>query len=260
MDVIETPPPPYDARIPYGEAPPQFGDLRVPPGDGPHPIVVILHGGFWRARYDLEHLGHLCAAFTREGYATWNLEYRKVGERGGGFPGTFADVLAGIEALRPLSTQYPIDVSRTVVVGFSAGGQLALFSAAQREQPRGVKAPPPTFPLRGAVSLAGVVDLCTGFSSDVGAGAVRALMGDGPEALPQAYAAACPTLLAPIHTPVRLVHGSADDQVPPQMSEVYARHTGAPLQRLDGAGHLDLIDPESSAWPHVLRAVQALLG
>src|SRR4051794_28160632 len=93
--VLDRTPPPADARVPYGEAPEQFADLRLPKGDGPFPAIAFIHGGFWRARYDLLHTGHLCAALAEAGIATWNLEYRRLGNQGGGWPGTFQDVAAG---------------------------------------------------------------------------------------------------------------------------------------------------------------------
>ena len=104
--MLETPAPPADARIAYGKEPHQFGELRLPPGPGPHPVVVMVHGGFWRAKYDLEHVGHLCADLTKRGHATWSLEYRRVGHPDGGWTGTFVDVARGTDYLRTLATRF----------------------------------------------------------------------------------------------------------------------------------------------------------
>src|SRR5690349_1221092 len=103
--MLETPAPPADRRINYGDITPQFGELRLPRGQGPHPVLVVVHGGFWRARYDLEHVGHLCADLARRGWATWSLEYRRVGHPDGGWKGTFEDVARGTDFLRTLATR-----------------------------------------------------------------------------------------------------------------------------------------------------------
>src|SRR5258706_14697474 len=125
--ILDPPPPPADARVPYGGDPNQFGDVRVPKSAGPHPAVVNIHGGFWRARYDLGHAGHLCAALAKAGIASWNLEYRRVGNAGGGWPGSFEDVTQGFLFLREIAARFALDLKRVVVIGHSAGGQLALL-------------------------------------------------------------------------------------------------------------------------------------
>src|SRR5436190_1546962 len=104
--ILDLAPPPADARLRYGPEPLHFGDLRLPKGDGPHPVVVVLHGGFWRAAYGLEHIGHLCAALTGAGMATWSIEYRRIGNPGGGWPGTFQDVALAAKYVRELAPTY----------------------------------------------------------------------------------------------------------------------------------------------------------
>src|SRR5437879_4138257 len=113
-------PAPADFRLRYGADANQFGDLRIPKGKPPHPAVMMIHGGFWRAKYDLTHAGHLCAALAKAGVATWNLEYRRVGNPGGGWPGTFADVLSGYRYLTELAAKYKLDLARSVLMGHSA--------------------------------------------------------------------------------------------------------------------------------------------
>src|SRR5262249_53960804 len=98
-DILTRTPPAADQRIAYGTEPLQFGDLRVPKAKSPYPVVMNIHGGFWRNKYDLAHAGHFCAALTTRGVATWNVEYRRVGDKGGGWPGTFADVVNGYRFL-----------------------------------------------------------------------------------------------------------------------------------------------------------------
>jgi acetyl esterase/lipase len=131
QDILTLPPPKADTRISYGDDPVQFVDLRVPKGKGPHPVVIFIHGGYWRAEYDLTHTGHLCAALAAAGFATWNMEYRRVGQPGGGYPGTMDDVRSGALLLKKTAPEHDLDLSHVVIAGHSAGGQLALWLAAQ---------------------------------------------------------------------------------------------------------------------------------
>ena len=147
---ILTDPPPWEAdfRIAYGPEPLQFGDLRLPAGEGPHPVAVVVHGGYWQAIYNLTHAGHLCVDLAAHGIATWNVEYRRIGDPDGGWPAALDDVSRALEFLSEIAPEHSLDLSRLVVMGHSAGGQLALL-AARRSALR----------LRGVVSLSGVVDL-----------------------------------------------------------------------------------------------------
>jgi len=245
QDILQLPPPKADARIPYGKDQFQFGDLRLPSGQGPHPVAIFIHGGFWRAAYDLLHAGHLCAALTRAGFATWNLEYRRVGNPGGGWPGTFDDVLHGAGHVRALRQKYALDLNRTVAAGHSAGGHLVLWLAAQR-----------AIDLRGVASLAGVSDLRRAYALQLGGGVVTQLLGGTPSQVPSRYAAASPKELLPISVPQRLVHGTDDNIVPFELSENFAQASkNAHLVPLKGAGHFELIDPRSREWPTVQKSI-----
>src|SRR5258708_28653683 len=146
-DIVRLAPLKADLRLAYGGDANEFGDLRLPEAKGPHGLAIVIHGGYWRAKYDMGYAGHLCAALTAKGIATANLEYRRVGNTGGGWPGTFADVRAGYQFLVQNAQKYEFDARRVVAIGHSAGGQLGLCLAAHES---GVKA---------VVSLAGVVDL-----------------------------------------------------------------------------------------------------
>ncbi len=263
--MLETPAPPADARIPYGSATHQFGDLRLPPGKGPHPVVVVVHGGFWRARYDLEHVGHLCADLTRRGHATWSLEYRRVGHPGGGWTGTFEDVALGMDYLRTLAARYPLDLGRVVTLGHSAGGHLALWLAGRgRLKPgRPLHTAKPLVP-RGAVSLAGVVDLERAHALHLGNGIVESFLGGTPAQVPERYALASPAALLPLGVKQVLVHGEEDTTVPVSLSaEYHARATklGDPVRlvSLPGAEHFEVIDPRAKEWPRVVEAVDSLM-
>ncbi len=255
-DILNLPPPPADARIPYGSDPNQFGEMRVPKTGGPFPVVVNIHGGYWRAKYDLKHAGHLCAALTARGLATWNLEYRRVGNPGGGWPGTFEDVRNAYRLVQQnmgqVAQHYKLDSSRTIVVGHSAGGQLALLLAAHEPA------------LKGVVSLAGVVDLQQAWNLHLSDNAVVEFLGGEPRAVPEHYREADPMQLKISSATQWLIHGAADDTVPPFLSRNYTeqkkrRGENVHYLEISTAGHSDLIDPRSTAWSKVEGTVLHML-
>ena len=250
-------------RIAYGSDPQQYGELRRPSGTAPCPVVVVVHGGFWLSQYDLSLMVPVCEALTIDGLATWNVEYRRLGDPGGGWPGTFLDVGAATDHLRSLAPQHGLELRRTITLGHSAGGQLALWIAGRRWIQSGELARPRPFKPRGAVSLAGVLDLRRAY--DVGFQSVATLMGGSPTEVPARYDAASPAALIPLGVPQVLVHGTADPIVPVWMSEEYQREAKARGDEvkfipLEGVGHFELIDPKSAAWPSVRDGVRALLA
>ena len=243
--ILELPAPPADARVAWGGRTSQFGDIRIPKAKGPHPVVVYIHGGYWRAAYDLTHAGHICAALTKAGWATWSLEYRRIGEAGGGWPGTMEDVQRGAQDLSKLAQKYNLDLTRVAAAGHSAGGQLALWLAAQG-----------ALPLRGVTSLAGVCDLRRAWELKLSDTVVAQLLGGSPQRVPKHYAIASPIELLPMKVPQRLLHGTADNIVPFEMSERFARASkNAQLIKLKGGGHFELIDPRAKEWPAVLKGI-----
>ncbi|MGC5378386.1 alpha/beta hydrolase family protein [Micromonospora sp. DT68] len=255
-DVLTRPAPAPDRTVAYGDHPDQVADLRFPAGDGPaRPLVVVVHGGFWRAEYDRGHTGPLAAALAADGYPVAQLEYRRTGQPGGGWPGTLSDALTGIAALPELAAEAlpgRVSAGAPIVVGHSAGGHLALYVAATA---------PST--VRAVLALAPVADLVEAYRWDLDAGAVTALLGGGPAEVPDRYAAADPRLLVPTQTRTVVIHGSADLQVPVAMSRdfVTAADTAGSdisLIELPGSEHFGLIDPESAAWPRVLDALRSL--
>ena len=260
ISILELPPPPADLRIGYGPDPLQVADLRLPAGAGPHPCVIAIHGGFWRNRYDLAHLGHLCAALAAAGLATWNVEYRRVGDPGGGWPGTFHDVARAARHLFAIAPRHRIDPDRVVVLGHSAGGQLAMWLANLTAVPLGSEAWDEPLPLRGVVALAGVLDLRWASALDLSDGAVRNFLGGAPDDVPDRYVAASPAELTPIRLPHLLVHGRLDEIVPPEMST--RLHAASPdastLLMFPDAGHFDPIDPRATIWPDLLAAIVAI--
>jgi acetyl esterase/lipase len=260
-DILSLAPPNADARVVYGGDENQFVDLWLPKGKGPHGLAISIHGGYWRAKYDLGYMGHLCAALTAKGIATANLEYRRVGNAGGGWPGTFADVRAAFQFLLQISTkklsnknvrQYEFDLRRVVVMGHSAGGQLGLCLAAHET---GVKA---------AISLAGVVDLQRAYALHLSNDAVVEFLGGTPAEVADHYREADPMKLA-IGARQWLVHGAADDVVPVAFSRDYVgakqkMKEDARLVEVAAAGHFDVVDPRSGAWTDVERVVMEAVG
>lgn len=247
--ILTDPPPPADARLRYGSDPNQFGDLRLPHGKGPFPAAMMIHGGFWRARYDLEHEGFFCAALTRAGFVTWNIEYRRVGNPGGGWPGSFEDVTAAYQYLRQLAAKYAIDAKRIFVLGHSAGGELSLALAAHHNS------------MRAVVALAGVVNLRMAWDLHLSNDAVAEFLGGTPEQVPEHYHEASPAELD-IHTRQLLIQGADDDIVPVSMNRDYVRHKQQKHEQVSfleipKAGHFEIIDPQSNAWDRVQKAVSA---
>jgi acetyl esterase/lipase len=203
----------------------------------------MIHGGFWRQRRTLTYAGHLCIALGAEGFATANIEYRRTGEEGGGWPGTFEDVKRAIALARSRAPEFGGDPVRTILMGHSAGGHLALLAAAGFTD------------LLGAVSLAGVVNLQRAKVLNLGDGVVVEFMGGTPEQLPGAYRDADPVNH---HSPVPrvLIHGTADDIVPYELSRDFPQPRR--YVEIADADHFALIDPDSTAWLVVVRELRAL--
>ena len=263
-DLLTIDPPLADRRVAYGDDPLQFGDLRLPAGPGPYPLVIAIHGGYWRNRYDLVHLGHLCAALTGAGFATFNLEYRRVGDPGGGFPGTFHDIVAGTRWIIDRASDHHIDANRAVVIGHSAGGHLAAWLGCLSNVPSTSPVAAEPIPLRGVVALAGILDLQEAWTRHLSNDAVVELLGGTPAEWPDRYAAASPVALLPTTTPQVLIHGDADDIVPLDISLRYheqASVTGTPSELivLRQTDHFAVIDPRSGAWPPILAAISTLI-
>jgi acetyl esterase/lipase len=256
-------------------------------GAGAAPLVIFLHGGFWRSSFDRTHTGPLATALAAAGFAVCVPEYRRTGQRGGGWPGTFDDIAAAVDVLpsrvRETVGAGLISDEPVLLAGHSAGGHLALWAASRHQLPPGSPWRTPGMPARevvprdvvprgaagvapqGVVALAAVTDMPACHALGLGQGAARALLGGGPGRHPDRYRLADPMQLLPVGCPVRLVHGSADDRVPCDMSRDYATRSRASggdavLDELPGAGHFDVIDPLSPWWPRVVAAFSGLAG
>ncbi|SCG50577.1 alpha/beta hydrolase family protein [Micromonospora inositola] len=254
--VLTRPAPAPDVTVAYGDHPEQVADLRRPAGDGPaRPLVVVVHGGFWRTEYDRSHTGPMAAALAALGHPVAQVEYRRTGQPDGGWPHTLTDVLAGVAALPGLAaTAMPDRVAPVppILVGHSAGGHLALYVAAHAPETVG-----------GVLALAPVADLAEAYRLDLDSGAVAVLLGGGPADVPDRYAAADPSTLVPIRVRSVVVHGGQDRQVPVGMSRSWvaaARAAGSPatLVELPECEHFGLIAPDSAAWPRVVDALRSL--
>jgi acetyl esterase/lipase len=230
----------------YGIDPAQVYDVRVPTGDPTGTTVMVVHGGFWKAEWDRAHAAPQAQAFADAGHHVAVVEYRRTGMRGGGWPATFADVSAAVDAV----LADPTLPDRLVLVGHSAGGHLVALAATRPEAGR----------LAGVVALAGCVDLALTRDLGLGDGAAAAFMGDADEA---AWTAADPAA-HPVLARLVLVHGEADDTVPVEVAERFLDRQGPTagheLLRLPAVGHMELIEPAQSAFRVVLDAVARLSG
>jgi acetyl esterase/lipase len=261
---------PPDHVLRYGDADGQVADLRLPPSraigdDGSEPrcpLVIFLHGGFWRAEFDRTHTGPLADALTASGFAVCTPEYRRTGQPEGGWPETFDDVAAAVDRLPEIAVAASgglADAGRVVLGGHSAGGHLALWAAGRGRIPAAERWSSPRSSAIGVVSLAGICDLAACFRLRLGGGAAGDLMGGGSESFPDRYRAADPMQLLPTRIATRLVHGIADDRVPVGLSRSYAERALAAgddvvCDLLPECGHFEVIDPLSDAWPAVLAA------
>jgi acetyl esterase/lipase len=259
-DVLDRPSPPPDFTIRYGEHPDQVADVRLPVAEPVGaPLVIFIHGGFWRMAFDRQHVGPLATDLAERGYAVATIEYRRVGQPGGGWPGTFSDVAAAVAAVPDLLGKElahrgrpAVDHERPVLGGHSAGGQLALWYAAVAPDA-----------VRGVLGLAPVADLIMGHRMGIGDAAVATVLGGGPAERPEIYASADPMAHLPLNVRTVIVHGTEDDHVPIELSRHYvsaARRAGddTTLIELAGVEHFALIDPLSEAWPAVMDGLRSL--
>lgn len=266
-DLLARPKPVADKSFIYGSDPYQVVDLWLPRGDGPHPVVLLVHGGCWTTKIaDRTLMNYLAGDLRTRGYAVWNIDYRGVDRPGGGYPGTFLDAGAAADALRGAAAAHRLDLKRIVAVGHSAGGHLALWLAARPRLPA-------NSPLRSAdplripavISLGGLPDLeeaATPPGSGCGTEVIAKLVGSGRADI---YADTSLPRLAPIEIDQMLVNGTDDRIIPTVYASSYAgkmRGKGDPvsIDMIPATGHVELVAPSSKAWSRTLELIFKTIG
>lgn len=257
-------------RSTYGSGPHQFGELRLPPGDGPWPVMVVVHGGCWLSIAELGYMDAFAEAMNRLGWATWSLEFRRIDQPGGEWPGILEDVAAGADHLRELAVDVPLDLDRVVAAGHSSGGHLALWLAARSELPSDppvgsrLRGPDP-LPIRGVVGLAPIADLLDYERyTRCGPRPVSGFLGEDPALQGERFRMTDPLAIGPSDAAQLLVFGEADAIVPPAHGESYAARaaeSSQPVRRVTvpGAGHFELVAPWTAPWSAVEAAVTEFL-
>lgn len=253
-------------KLAYAPGEFQFGELFLPHKPGPYPVAILIHGGYWRARYGLDLMNGLAENLAGRGIAAWNIEYRRVGNPGGGWPGTFLDVARAADYLNEIATTYELDLSRVVPIGHSAGGHLAFWLAARTRIPAENPISPhqPALELAGTISLAGVLDLKMAYELHLSNDAAVELLGGRPDEVPERYEAGSPAALLPLGLPQVLIHGTADESVPIQVSQHYAASAQAAGDTISyfkpaGVDHFDVINPATEVWELTVKELEALL-
>ena len=254
--------------ISYGPAPHQFAELWLPNGKGPHPTLVMIHGGCWLAELPgTELMAYISEDLRQHGYAVWSIDYRRLGDDGGGYPGTFLDTAAAIDNLRNIAPKYKLDLKKLIAIGHSAGGHLATWAAVRPRLPKQsplAKADP--LPITGVVSLAGINDLAAyrekGPSACGGPSTIDALVDAKRKA--DLYAETSPAALLPIGVRQAVISGALDKIVPPQFGKDFAaaatkKGDTAKEITIESAGHFELIDPTSDAWKTIRAEIDTLM-
>lgn len=256
--------------IPYGSEPMQQAELTVPLLAKTRPVAILLHGGYWRVGFDRSEMAGLASDLTRFGYAVWNIDYRRLGE-GGGFPATFEDVAVAVDKLAELASGRNLDLTRVIVIGHSAGSQLALWVANRHKALAGQVGAQPKVSTKAVVSLSGVLDLATIANSNaVGRlgelkSSVIEVLGGTPAQVPDRYAQMSPIELLPLTVSRLLIHGIRDDRVPVEQSRSFAAAAAklnepTQLIELPDVDHFDVVKPDKAWWDSVVTWLELAIG
>ncbi len=240
--------------VAYGPEPRQIADLRVPEGDGPHPVAVLIHGGWWRDTGGRDVLDPLAVDLTERGWATWNTSYRGAAADGGSTT-ALADITASLDAIADLAPDHGLDLDRVVTVGHGAGGQLAIAAAVKR----GVGRVRPV----AAVAVDAITDLSAAIEADLGDGAVTDYLGGDPKGAAARYRTSSPSELLPIGVPLLVIHGDSDREVPAEMSRAFAGAAADAgdlviYHELEAVGHDDPVHPGTTAYQRVVDEMELL--
>jgi len=258
-----------DAHIAYGPAPSQFAELFVPQGAGPFPVAVLVHGGCWTAKFGgIGQLRNMAGALRERGIAVWNVEYRRVDEAGGGYPGMYQDMHAALDTLARQGGAHKLDLNRVIAVGHSAGGQLVQWIAGRERLPKSsVLYRSQVLPVRAVVSLGGLADLRRerALIKESCGRDTPELAGEPSKERPDVYADTNAAELMPNGSHTILVTGELDTISPPRVAHDYAARAlaagdGAEVVILPGASHYDEVAATSHAWPQVLAAIERALA
>ena len=276
LDLLKEEVPAADHRLSYGPAELHFGELRLPKGaKGPHPVVMLVHGGCWAhqlKRHDaratsFELLRPMAAALANAGMATWNVAYRRTGNPGGGWPGSFEDLSRATDFLRTLAPKHDLDLKRVLVAGHSSGGHLATWIAARPKLPSSsVLHTKDPLPVKAVINLDGVADLVAfrPFETKVcGMPALTEFLGGTPDEQPERYHEASPVSFLPLGIPQEVVAGALVqnlmDQILAYQTSARAKGDIVTVTTLEGAGHFDMLAPRSTHWKTVEERFRALL-
>ncbi len=237
-----------DHLVRYGASEVQFGELRLPKAADIRGVLIFIHGGCWLNTFGVDHASAMARALAEQGYAVWSPEYRRVGDAGGGWPGTFDDIRMACDILPEVAGDFGFGLDRVIALGHSAGGQLAMWLAVQKNL---------AITLRGVISLAGIVDLLA--YEELGnecSASLPALLGGTSREQPKRWAGVDPLRLLPLRTPATFIHGELDSIVPLTQSQLMAEATGGALHVISGGGHFDMVAPQSAAFNIMCHALQ----
>jgi acetyl esterase/lipase len=269
--VLSLPVGPPEERLSYGSDPLQFGELRLPQGNGPFPLAIIVHGGCWSAKLgglpeeavSLALVRPFAASLTDAGVATWNVEYRRLGNAGGGWPGTYQDLARATDFAKELASRYRLDLARVITIGHSSGGHLAMWLAARKNLPKtSLLYVPSPLPLVGVVSLDGLLDLVSDLAAQVcGFPAVTEFMGGSPRDHPDRYAQGSASTLRPLGVPQALFASPVFEEAA-KSYQASGKHAGeaVDLRLRPDAGHFGWLDPSSQASKAVIERIQSLVA
>lgn len=277
LELIKQATPPANERLPYGKSPLQFGELRLPSGTGPSPVAILVHGGCWAAKLgnlpetvtSFELLRPIAAALATAGIATWNVEYRRLGNEGGGWPGTYLDLSRATDYLRELAPRYHLDLKHAIAVGHSSGGQLALWLAARSKLPKSsMLYTDSPLPLNGVVSVDGPPDLEADRAieqSVCGGPVITQFIGGTPAEFPSRYREGSASGLLPIRARQEILVAGKHGEEWIALFKQYvaaAEKAGDPVRMvtMEGAGHFDGINPQAPAWQMVMASIQSLVS